>query len=184
MLPHRPRAYDAAFDTEISHSGAGVIASISDPAKAVHHSQLCPNCSFRLSGHHCTAGSSVPAAHTAEISHLAFDSDGGMLVTVGFDSSTMLWDVADPATGPVRLGTPLTTPDNQWINATFGSGDRFVLVGADYNAQPVLYDYSKVEHLHRDPAGMACAIAGGGLTRTEWNTYLPEEPYRDTCHDG
>ena len=53
MLPHRPRAYDAAFDTEISHSGAGVIASISDPAKAVHHSQLCPNCSFRLSGHHC-----------------------------------------------------------------------------------------------------------------------------------
>ena len=53
MLPHRPHIYDAAFNAEISHSGRSLSASGSDPAKAVHHSQLCPNCTFRLSSHHC-----------------------------------------------------------------------------------------------------------------------------------
>jgi hypothetical protein len=50
MLPHRPHAYDAGFEAEISHSGA---ATGSDRAQVDHHSQICPNCAHRLSGHHC-----------------------------------------------------------------------------------------------------------------------------------
>ena len=53
MLPHRPHVYDAAFGAEISHSGASVSAAGADADKAVHHSQICPNCAHRLSGHHC-----------------------------------------------------------------------------------------------------------------------------------
>jgi len=52
MLPHRPHAYDAAFEAEISHSGT-VATTVPDRAKTVHHSQICPNCTHQLSGHHC-----------------------------------------------------------------------------------------------------------------------------------
>jgi len=52
MLPHRPHAYDAAFEAEISHSGT-VATTVLDRAKTVHHSQICPNCTHQLSGHHC-----------------------------------------------------------------------------------------------------------------------------------
>jgi hypothetical protein len=58
MLPHRPHAYDAAFETEISHSGASAVVAASDSSESirpssVHHSQICPNCTHQLSGHHC-----------------------------------------------------------------------------------------------------------------------------------
>jgi ribosomal protein S27AE len=52
MLPHRPHAYDAAFEARNSHSGATAPAT-SGAEKAVHHSQICPNCAHQLSGHHC-----------------------------------------------------------------------------------------------------------------------------------
>jgi len=52
MLPHRPHAYDAAFEPEISHSAAAGFAA-PEVTKSVHHSQICPNCTHQLSGHHC-----------------------------------------------------------------------------------------------------------------------------------
>jgi ribosomal protein S27AE len=52
MLPHRPHVFDAAFEAELSHSGP-VAAAAQKPAQAVHHSQICPNCTHQLSGHHC-----------------------------------------------------------------------------------------------------------------------------------
>jgi ribosomal protein S27AE len=56
MLPHRPHAYDEGFEAEISHSGAVHVPaspSDSDQAQVTHHSQICPNCAHRLTGHHC-----------------------------------------------------------------------------------------------------------------------------------
>jgi ribosomal protein S27AE len=53
MLPHRPRAYDSVLDAEISHSGVSLGATGSDKAHVDHHSQICPNCTHRLTGHHC-----------------------------------------------------------------------------------------------------------------------------------
>jgi hypothetical protein len=52
MLPHRPHAYDAAFEVEISQSGS---SSASGPGQGQvdHHCQICPNCAHRLTGHHC-----------------------------------------------------------------------------------------------------------------------------------
>jgi len=54
MLPERPAALDPEFAIENLRSEtalADVLAS--NPAKAVHHQQICPNCSHLLSGHHC-----------------------------------------------------------------------------------------------------------------------------------
>ena len=50
MLPHLPRALDADFVAEISHSS---LAAVREPAHVEHHCQICPNCSQRLSGHSC-----------------------------------------------------------------------------------------------------------------------------------
>jgi hypothetical protein len=46
MFPQRPHAFDAVSAAEVSHPG-------SDPAPIDHHCQVCPNCSHRLTGHHC-----------------------------------------------------------------------------------------------------------------------------------
>ena len=48
MLPERPAALDPEFAMKIPHREGS-----SDPAFVGHHSQICPNCSHRLSGHHC-----------------------------------------------------------------------------------------------------------------------------------
>jgi hypothetical protein len=57
MLPHRPRAYDASFDAEISHAstvaGLGLATAMAVSEPAVHHCQICPNCTHQLTGHHC-----------------------------------------------------------------------------------------------------------------------------------
>jgi len=49
MLPHRPHAFDAALETEVSHPGT----TGSEAAPVDHHCQICPNCDHRLTGHHC-----------------------------------------------------------------------------------------------------------------------------------
>jgi ribosomal protein S27AE len=49
MVPHRPHAFDAALDAEISHPGT----TNPEAPRVDHHSQICPNCAHRLTGHHC-----------------------------------------------------------------------------------------------------------------------------------
>ena len=47
MLPQLPRALNSDFASEVSHPGAPEEKSVD------HHCQICPNCSNRLTGHHC-----------------------------------------------------------------------------------------------------------------------------------
>jgi hypothetical protein len=49
MLPQRPRLLDPEFSAEISQSGPPP----ADTRSVDHHCQICPNCSHRLTGHHC-----------------------------------------------------------------------------------------------------------------------------------
>jgi hypothetical protein len=64
MLPQRPAALDpdfaAEFHADFSQSGAarGTREAAQRPPERIderidHHCQICPNCSHRLSGHHC-----------------------------------------------------------------------------------------------------------------------------------
>jgi ribosomal protein S27AE len=58
MLPERPAALDPEFVPEFAIENlrsetASADVSASKHAKAVHHQQICPNCSHLLSGHHC-----------------------------------------------------------------------------------------------------------------------------------
>jgi hypothetical protein len=49
MLPHRPLALDIDFARDFSHTGA----TQQEEPPLEHHCQVCPNCSQRLTGHHC-----------------------------------------------------------------------------------------------------------------------------------
>jgi hypothetical protein len=51
MLPHLPQALDSDFADENSSSAAACALQDSHPVE--HHSQLCPTCSHRLTGHRC-----------------------------------------------------------------------------------------------------------------------------------
>jgi hypothetical protein len=54
MLPQRPRVFDSDFDTgPAPKSGADVPHDEAAEPPADHHCQICPNCSHRLTGHHC-----------------------------------------------------------------------------------------------------------------------------------
>ncbi len=52
MLPELPCAlnpdFDPDFSAEISHTGA-----VAETKPLEHACQICPNCSQRLTGHHC-----------------------------------------------------------------------------------------------------------------------------------
>jgi len=48
MLPERPAAFDHDFFTQPE-----VRSDQKPETAAVHHQQICPNCSQTLSGHHC-----------------------------------------------------------------------------------------------------------------------------------
>jgi ribosomal protein S27AE len=58
MLPYRPLALDPDFaldfHADFSQSGAACAAAERSIEKPVeHHSQVCPTCGHRLTGHHC-----------------------------------------------------------------------------------------------------------------------------------
>lgn len=50
MLPERPRALDADFTAGFSSKTHSVEQAAQG---AVHVQQVCPNCSEKLTGHHC-----------------------------------------------------------------------------------------------------------------------------------
>jgi hypothetical protein len=51
MLPHRPLALDGDFARNFSQNGAACDEGVDRPIE--HHSQVCPTCSHRLTGHRC-----------------------------------------------------------------------------------------------------------------------------------
>ena len=98
-------------------------------------------------------------------------TDGSIIATKGGDRSVTLFDVASG----VRLGTPITIPDDAWNAIALDSqGSRLAVNGAD-----------GVQIWDLDPdrwVEAACEIAGRNLTREEWATNVGElAPYRATC---
>jgi hypothetical protein len=54
MLPELPSALNGENAGEFSHRDFSRRGAGAEPDKAVdHHCQICPNCSERLTGHHC-----------------------------------------------------------------------------------------------------------------------------------
>ena len=88
-----------------------------------------------------------------------------------------LWDVANRA----QTGAPITISNsNEGMNNDNGvaySPDGKTLVTADSDSTVRLGDIALPVSLMK----AVCSIAGSSLTRQEWSTYAPSEPFQQVC---
>jgi WD40 repeat protein len=106
------------------------------------------------------------------VTALAFSHDGRTLAVAADGAGTVqLWDVASSR----LLGSALPTPGDQVHALAFGPDDG-ALYAAGLNTPVQKYDLTPAHLITR-----VCARTGTGLSETDWNTYLPDVPYRRTC---
>ena len=109
------------------------------------------------------------------VTSLAFAPDGRTLAVADAVGTVALWDVGDPGR-PHLLGPVLTDG---------GAGVRFrpdgTLVVGRSRGGIALWDLAFADAARADPTAVACAIVREGLTRDEWQRYVPALEYRETC---
>ncbi|WP_425297712.1 caspase, EACC1-associated type [Nocardia asiatica] len=119
----------------------------------------------------------VPA-HVSPVSAIGFDPAGRIAMTAGFDGTLSAWFVSD--NGPLRLGGSIQAHDGEITRLAFSADSRTLYtIGADSTLQR--WDLSRLVGLLDNPASLACQLAGGGMDREAWNTFVVNQPYRDTC---
>ena len=107
------------------------------------------------------------------------DHDGDTLASAGADATVRLWDTSDPAT-PTPLGPPLTGHGGP-INAVAFAPDGNTLASAGIDTTVRLWNLTGLIEFRNSAMHRACVIAGGGLTRGEWGSFVPGLEYVDVC---
>jgi WD40 repeat protein len=116
--------------------------------------------------------------HTGDINEVTFAPDGHIMATGGADG-TLLWDISDP-TAPKQLGPPLTGHTGV-VALTFTADGRILTTVTHDDDAIALRDLSRLQRLQAHLMARACAITGGGLSRSEWARYVPGLNYVDVC---
>lgn len=113
----------------------------------------------------------APSSRTEAVGALAFSSDGRTLAVGGAYGTLRLWDTA----GQRLLGGDLPTSGDEIRSLAFTRDD-----GTVYATGPNVV-------LQRHPIAPDAAVravcdrAGGGLSRAQWQRYVPDAPYRQIC---
>ncbi|MFB9607545.1 DNA-binding protein [Streptomyces roseofulvus] len=119
------------------------------------------------------AGTHTGARHVEDeaVSALAFSPDATVLAVAGNSGTLQLWDTASHH----LLGAALPTPGDT-IRALAFAPDGTTLRAAGAHVLVQAYD------IDPDRAAAAlCARLGTGLSPSDWKTYAPGVPYRETC---
>lgn len=116
--------------------------------------------------------------HTGSVWSVAFSADGKTLATGSFEGTVRLWDVTDPKTAR-PLGQALTGHTGPVSVAFSAVGKTLASASADGTVR--LWDLSPVAELQVDPVRVACSLSRTGLTRDEWELYVPGFSYHDIC---
>jgi WD40 repeat protein len=109
--------------------------------------------------------------HTDLVLSFAFSPDAAMLASGSADNTVRLWDLASGQ----ALGMPLVGHESD-INALAFSPDGKRLISGSADGDIRIWESDPAVWLSR-----ACEIANRNLTPQEWETFLPEREYRDTC---
>jgi WD40 repeat protein len=117
-------------------------------------------------------------ASTAGVNDVAFAPDGHILATASDDGSMLLWDTTAPAT-PLQLSDPLTASTAGVNDVAFAPDGHILATGG--NDGTILWGLNDLKVIQDHAMERACAITGGGLSRTEWARYVPGFPYADVC---
>ncbi|MFE5091685.1 hypothetical protein ACFRCI_15075 [Streptomyces sp. NPDC056638] len=112
-----------------------------------------------------------------DFSSFAFHPQGNLLAGAGEDGDIVLWAVGERSRSH-RAATLTELTDSVEI-VRFTPDGRYLL-GAD-GRNVLLWDLDDFPDISADVIGRACAVAGGGLTKEEWDRYVPGLPYRQTC---
>jgi WD40 repeat protein len=112
--------------------------------------------------------------HQDEVGSAAFSPDGKILASGGADRTVRLWDVVSRK----PLGEAIEAPAP--VNSVAFSADQRALATGD-DRGVILWDsilWSTDLEVFRE---RFCRMVGRNLTRSEWEEFLPNEPYRKTC---
>ncbi len=123
-------------------------------------------------------GTDLAVTHGGLILGVQFSPDGRTLATSNDEGTIALWD----ATSGTQIGSVLPPVPNRvgppgppWNTSRFTpDGSRLFAV----------YDTGNAVRWELDPEAWrrhACSVAGGGLTREEWEEIVPDQEYRATC---
>ena len=117
----------------------------------------------------------VPSNGIDSVDGVGFSPDGKLLATAGADGTVRLWDVSTRA----QIGAPITVPSSigHGIVGVAFSPDGKTLATAGEDGTVRLWNVAFPANL----VYAACNIAGRPLTRQEWSTYVPSEPFQQVC---
>lgn len=104
------------------------------------------------------------------VNAVAFSPDGMILAVADQDGTIRLWDVASHE----QIGSPLVVNQDPVDGVTF-SPDGTVLAASSGGTR--LWGMPPT----RDLVDHVCAIAGGSMSRAQWNSYVKSEPFQPTC---
>jgi WD40 repeat protein len=115
------------------------------------------------------SGTRLTRATSARVLNLAFSPNGRLLATDDADHMLRVWDAAS-LEEKARIGHGFR------IRAlAFGAGGTRLRLATEDGA------VREVPWLGSDLANVACSTVTRNLAPTEWRTYLPDEPPRETC---
>ena len=113
------------------------------------------------------------AGHQDSVRHVTFNEDGSLLASASEDGNVILWDLTQNPPAPQTLAGH----QDSVRHVTFNE-DGSLLASASWDNNVILWNIDPISWQQR-----ACTMAGRNFTEAEWQRYLGDRPYEQTCFD-